>query len=582
MPPVTRTTGPGEPASPQLELRRLNRAYRALTLCNGHIIRAASEQALLDSLCQTLVDVGGYKMAWVGYPDGNRHRVRPAAVAGTPADRDYLGKIEVAWSDDALGQGPTGIAIRTGAPSTNRDSGTNPSYGPWREEALRHGFRSSIAVPLLADGATLGALALYASDPDAFDEDERALLTSVAGNLAFGIAALRTRITLGKSEEQLRHAQKMEAVGLLAGGVAHDFNNLLSVILGYGTLVLDELAPDHPLRPEVEEIRRAGERAGELTRQLLAFSRKQLLLPRVIDVNSVVRGLDQMLRRLVGEHIDVTLVTPPTVGRVKADPGQLEQVIMNLVVNARDAMPGGGQLTIETGDVEVDEGYAADHPEVVPGPWVQLSVTDTGVGMDAATQRRIFEPFFTTKERGSGTGLGLSTAFGIIRQSGGFIWVYSEPNRGTTFKVYLPRVDAACEPSVDQKVEPATLRGDETVLVVEDDEQVRAATRAVLHRQGYNVLVAHNGGEAFLICERHPARIDLLVTDVVMPLMSGRELAERLTPLRPDMRVLYVSGYTEDAIVRHGVLEPGIDFLPKPLLPTTLLRKVRAILDARR
>ncbi|MBI2678564.1 MAG: PAS domain S-box protein [Candidatus Koribacter versatilis] len=380
-------------------------------------------------------------------------------------------------------------------------------------------------------------------------------------------------------EEQLRQSQKMEAVGRLAGGVAHDFNNLLTVIKGYSELMLDQLSTADPMRAEVEEIERAADRAASLTRQLLAFSRQQVLAPKVIDLNAVVSNMDKLLKRLLGEDIDLFAVLDQKIGAVRADPGQIEQVIMNLAVNARDAMPKGGKLTVETSNVTLDEGYAREHATVKAGNYVMLAVSDTGVGMDAVTRTHVFEPFFTTKEQGKGTGLGLSTVYGIVKQSGGYIWLYSEVGMGTTFKVYLPRVDAAAE-----TLKPAAAsdphRGHETVLLVEDEDGVRALIRQVLHRSGYTVLPARDGGEALLQCERHEGRIDLLLTDVVLTQISGTELAQRLLQLRPEMRVLYMSGYTDEAIVQHGVLTAESSFLQKPFTNESLARKVRAVLDA--
>jgi signal transduction histidine kinase len=380
-----------------------------------------------------------------------------------------------------------------------------------------------------------------------------------------------------KSEEQLRQAQKLEAVGRLSAGIAHDFNNLLSVVLGYAEELLLAMPEQGAGRLEVIEIKLAGERAAELVRQLLIFSRQQVLAPQIIDLNSIVQNLERMLLRLLGEQIEVAFLPGADLGRVKADPSQIEQVVMNLVVNARDAMPNGGKLTIATSNVDLDENYAAEHLSVAAGPHVLLSVSDTGLGMDRATQQRVFEPFFTTKGPGAGSGLGLSTVFGIVKQSHGSIWLYSEPGHGTTFKIYLPRTDRegsrASTPS-------ETRRGSETILVVEDEEQVRAIVKRALERAGYSVLSAPGPEEALRLCDSSPERIDLLLTDVVMPRMNGRELYERLHALRPATKVLFMSGYTDDAILRHGVLDQGVPFLQKPILPSSLTRKVRETLDA--
>jgi PAS domain S-box-containing protein len=381
-------------------------------------------------------------------------------------------------------------------------------------------------------------------------------------------------------ESQLRQASKMDAVGQLASGIAHDFNNLLSVILSYSDLLAVDLKESDPMRADLNEIQDAGQRAVALTRQLLAFSRQQVMQPQVVDIDEVVGGLEKMLRRLIGEDVELTVTSSTGVTKIMVDPGQMEQVIVNLAVNARDAMPRGGTLTIATTAVVLDESYAPELAGLKPGPHVMLTVSDTGVGMDKATQARMFEPFFTTKEVGKGTGLGLATVFGIVRQSEGTIGVHSEPGMGTSFKLYFPAASGAVGPRVSMRpFENRSVRGSETILVVEDDERVRALACNILRKYGYVVLEAQSGGDALIACEQHKGPIALLLTDVVMPRMSGRELAERLFVARPKMKVVYMSGYTNDAVVRHGIVESTIAFVQKPLMPETLARKVRETLD---
>jgi PAS domain S-box-containing protein len=429
---------------------------------------------------------------------------------------------------------------------------------PWRTETFR---KDGSRIPVMVGVAGIDA------------QHSLAIVTDLSANV-------RAEEVLRRTEEQLRHAQKMDAVGRLAGGVAHDFNNMLSVIVSYSEMLLSDLSANDPMKADLEEISRAAMRASDLTRQLLIFSRQEVIEPTILNPNEVLLGMDRLLQRVLGEDIELVSVPGASLGQVQLGPSHLENVIVNLAVNARDSMPTGGKLTIETSNVDLDEAFELEHVPAKAGRYVMLAVTDTGCGMDRATTARIFDPFFTTKPVGEGTGLGLSIVFGIVQQCGGHLWVYSEPGHGTTFKLYFPRIDALRPAALaPTPLSPSALRGTETILLVEDEEQVRRVAHGILRRNGYNVLDAKNPGEALLLCENHAEPIALLLTDVVMPHMSGPELARRLSALRPEMRVLCMSGYTDDSVVRHGVLERGVAFLQKPLTPESLSRKVREVLD---
>jgi PAS domain S-box-containing protein len=439
------------------------------------------------------------------------------------------------------------------------------------EEALRGVLRSA--------GATARALMRYQHKDGSYREIEADAHNLLDDPAVLAVVVNSRDVTAHRSlEEQFRQAQRLESVGRLAGGIAHDFNNVLSVILSCTEFALKRLREGDPLRIDLLDIEKAGRRAETLTRQLLAFSRKQVLQPEPLDLNRNLAELDKMLRRIIGEDIELVLGLAHDLGIIMADPSQVEQVIMNLVVNARDAMPEGGKLTIETANVELDAEYAAQHVGSQPGAHVMLAVSDTGTGMDEKTRARAFEPFFTTKAPGKGSGLGLATVYGIVKQSGGSIYLYSEAGKGTTFKIYLPR-ELTLTPITRASLPVASTGGTETILVVEDDEAVRSVAKRILEAAGYTTLTAAEGAEGLLICERYPAAIDLVLTDVLMPVMGGRAFVERLITIRPGTKVLYMSGYTDNAIVHQGHLEPGTPFINKPLTQSELLRKIREVLS---
>ncbi|HEY0256479.1 MAG TPA: response regulator [Candidatus Methylacidiphilales bacterium] len=443
--------------------------------------------------------------------------------------------------------------------------------------------RPDLDIPFILVSGTIGEeMAVSAMQQGASDYLLKDRVVRLGTSVQRALQGVHERTERKRLEAQFIEAQKMEVVGQLAGGVAHDFNNVLAVIMGYSDLIMQDLGPEHPLQKYVQEVRQAARRAAGLTQQLLIFSRKQTVQPVELDLNDVVLGMEKMLRQLINENVELTILCEANIGHIKADSGYIWQVLMNLVVNARDAMPNGGRLTIKTGGVHLDDRYAQSHPEVVPGPYLLVTVSDTGIGMSEEVKERLFEAFFTTKSKGKGTGLGLVTCQTIVKQSGGHIDIVSEVGKGTSFNVYFPRISPSTEYSSDTILKSGPVRsGTETVLVVEDEPSLRHLAKGVLRGKGYQVLTAPNGQDALRVANEHKGSpISLVVTDVIMPRMGGKVMAEWLKISFPDLKVLFTSGYTDDAIAHHGVLEGGVEFLPKPYTPASLARKVREVLDA--
>ncbi|TAJ25897.1 MAG: PAS domain S-box protein [Nitrospirae bacterium] len=551
----------------QAENRQAAQVAISLILAESRTLHEAAPR-LLRAVCDTM----GWELGAMWHVDRAAARLRCEAVwhGATVDAKEFMALTQ--GSTFASGVGLPGRVWAGGEPAWISDVAADANF-PRLQMAAKTGLHGAFGFPIKKGGETLGVLEFFSRE---IRQPDASLLQMMA-DIGVKIGQFVERILL---EEQLRQAQKMEAVGQLAGGIAHDFNNLLTVIAGYCHLLLKRVGPDSPLRGVIQEIQKAGDRAAGLTGQLLAFSRQQVLAPKVLDFNEVVAGLEAMLRRLIGENIALVVEPGAALGHVKADPGQIEQVIMNLAVNARDAMPKGGRLTIKMANVELGETDPSQSVVTRPGRYVMLAVSDTGHGMDAETQARIFDPFFTTKDKSKGTGLGLSMVYGIVKQSGGYIFVRSDLQQGTTFTIYLPRVMEDVTVAESGRVAGELCRGAETILLVEDEGTIRTLAGKVLRSYGYDVLEAREADEALQISRQHGAPIHLLLTDVVMPGVSGRELVERLAPVRPEMKVLYMSGYTDDVIVHHGVSGAGTAFLQKPFTPDALVRRVREVLDA--
>jgi PAS domain S-box-containing protein len=557
-----------ERRSAEEALRARERQQAAVATLGERAIEAADLKTLFDaaaSLGSETLEVP-YCAVLELAPDGGSLQLR----AGVGWREGSVGATTV----EATGESQAGYTLERHEPIIVEDLGTDPRFQD--TSFLReHGVVAGVTVAIPSKNRVFGVLGIHADRPRKFTRDDIHFLQAVAHILG-------TAIDRERAETASRQSQRLESVGRLAGGVAHDFNNLLTAITGYSELLLTGLEAGNEMQEDIEEIRKAALRAASLTRQLLAFSRRQVLEPIPLNLNEILEDIKNMLHRLIGADIELKTVLRPDLGIVRADPGQIEQVIVNLVVNARDAMPTGGKLTLETANVELDGSYVGQHVAVVPGPYVMLAVTDTGSGMDKQTQARIFEPFFTTKGPERGTGLGLSTVYGIVKQSGGNIWVYSEPGHGTAFKIYLPlAVDKTVVARPVGRVS-GSFRGSETVLLAEDEDSVRRLAERLLRQAGYEVLVAQNGEEALLLSQQYRGTIHLLISDVVMPHMGGGQLAGRLAATRSATRVLYLSGYTDPSIVQQGLLEGAAAFLQKPFTTDALLRKVRDVLDTRK
>ena len=560
----------------QEETRRRNRELQLLNQVIAASATSLEAEVILDKVCCELAR--GFDLPYTAAKLLNEEQTDITVVA------EYLGDNQVSRLHSAIAaaDSPTfQYLLKNRAPLVVSDAQNDPKLATIRDQLVYNGTVSLLSLPLLIDDELVGSLELETFSPRKFSTQEVGLAWNVAGQVAGALARVRLDEKRRQLEKQYHQAQKMEAVGLLAAGIAHDFNNLLTAINGFAELMQRQLSPTHPHQKYISNILQSGHRAADLVRQLLAFSRKQIIKPKVLDLNNNVSNMEKMLRRIIGEDIELKTNLAPDLWPVKVDPAQVEQIIVNLAVNARDVMPEGGQLTIETANLTLDNGHATRYLELAPGEYVLLTVSDTGWGMTEETKSHIFEPFFTTKEMGKGTGLGLATVFGIVKQSEGDIQVESAPGQGTTFRIYLPRVAEIIPISTETFNDEVLPKGTETILLVEDEDAVRKLATNVLRQQGYSVLEAANGLEALQLVQSHSQtpEIRLLITDIVMPKMGGRVLADHLEKIFPDLKVIFISGYTDDAITKQSTLRQNATFLQKPFSPSTLVHRARQMLD---
>jgi signal transduction histidine kinase len=555
-----------------------------LSHVNRAIAEANDRPQFFEDICRIVVERGNFRMAWISLVNRDTGHIDVASHFGY--EEGYLSLLRITVDSNVPGGGgPTGSAIRENRYIINNNTQENVYMAPWRDEAIKRGYLSSAAFPIREHKQVIGALTVYISESAYFEKDEIELMQEIVDSISFAVDSFDHKQRRKKAEEertrleeQLLQSQKMESIGILAGGVAHDFNNILSAILGYGYIAQKMLKDDETTHGYIQEMLNSANRAAELTRGLLAFSRKQVMKPSLADLNEIVKDVDKMLRRILTEDIELNTVLSDGEIPILVDVGQMEQILMNLATNARDAMPDGGHLFIQTNAVNIDSHYDEEHILQNAGMYAVLTVSDTGVGMEQGTKESIFEPFFTTKEVGKGTGLGLSMVYGTVKQHNGNIDVYSEVGKGTTFKIYLPLAQTKPE-ATSAAIQTAPAGEGETIMIAEDESKVRESIRLILQDNGYKIIEAENGEDAVRKFRENRGAVSVILLDVVMPLKNGRAAYEEIKILEPEVKTIFMSGYADDIISKKGILEEGFDLISKPINPVTLMRKIRDVLD---